>query len=163
MEFVRPTIAAAVLVALSLWIQCGGMAMLINWGLAYLAHQQRLSLLHSTALMVRVTTLMIGLHVAQILVWATFYRWMCFPGWGFAFYFSTASYSTVGDGDLVLPTAWRSLGPVEAVTGVLMCGLSASLLFAIVTRLVDRIVWSSPNLGRVAERGINSLPAKRPH
>src|SRR5580700_11259131 len=106
MEFAGPTIAAVVLVAVSLWIQCAGMATLINWGLAYLAHKQRLSLVHSTVLMVRVTGLMIGLHVAQILVWAAFYRWMCLPGWGLAFYFSTASYSTVGCGDLVLPTTW---------------------------------------------------------
>jgi len=163
MEFVTPTIAAAVLVALSLWIQCAGMATLINWGLTYLAHRQRLSLVHSTVLMFRVTSLMIGLHLAQILVWAAFYRWMCFPGWGLAFYFSTASYSTIGDGDLVLPTIWRILGPVEAVTGVLMCGLSVSLLFAIVPRLVDRVVRSSPILGRGAGGGINSLPAQRPH
>jgi hypothetical protein len=33
---------------------------------------------------------------------------------------------------------WRTLGPVESVTGVLMCGLSASFLFAIVTKLVER-------------------------
>jgi len=163
MDFVHQTIAAAVLVALSLWIQSAGMATLINWGLAYLAREHRLSLLHSTVLIVRVTSLMIGLHIAQILVWAPFYRWMCFPGWGFAFDFSIASYSTVGDGDSVLPTTWRSLGPVEAVTGVLMCGLSASLLFAVVARLVDRVVRSSPNLGRVAERGINSPPAQRSH
>ena len=152
MEFARPTIAAAVLIELCLWIQSAGMAALINWGLAYLAHKQRLSLVHSTVLMVRVTSLMIGLHIAQIVVWAAFHRWMCFPGWGFAFYFSTASYSTIGDGDVVLPATWRSLGPVEAVTGVLMCGLSASLLFAIVTRLVDRAVRPSPTLGQVDER-----------
>ncbi|HTX37510.1 MAG TPA: potassium channel family protein [Bryobacteraceae bacterium] len=126
------------------------MATLINWGLTYLAHKQRLSLVHSTVLMFRVTSLRIGLHLGQILVWAAFYRWMCFPSWGVAVYFSTASYSTIGDGDLVLPTMWRILGPVEAVTGVLMCGLSVSLLFAIVTRLVDRVVRSSPILGRVA-------------
>src|SRR5580704_6220803 len=151
MDFARQTIAAAVLVALSLWIQCAGMATLINWGLAYLAHRQRLSLVRSTVLMVRVTGLMIGLHIAQILVWAAFYRWMCFPRWGSAFYFSTASYSTVGDSGLVLAATWRGLGPVEAVTGVLMCGLSASLLFAIVTRLVDRVVRFSPILDLVAE------------
>jgi voltage-gated potassium channel len=152
MDFARQASAAAVLVALRLWIQCAGMATLINWGLAYLAREYRLSLLHSTVLIVRVTCMMIGLHIAQILVWAAFYRWMCLPGWGLAFYFSTASYSTVGCGDLVLPTTWRSLGPVEAVTGVLMCGLSVSLLFAIVTRLVDRAVRPTPNLGRVDER-----------
>src|SRR5580704_6892801 len=155
MDFARQTIAATVLVALSLWIQCAGMATLVNWGLAYLAHKQRLSLLHSTVLMVRVTSLMIGLLLAQILVWAAFYRWMCFPGWGFAFYFSTASYSTIG-GDLVLPTTWRSLGPVEAVTGVLMCGLSVSLLFAIVTRLVDQVARSSSHLRQADERDLNS-------
>jgi voltage-gated potassium channel len=161
MEFVIPTTAAAALVALSLWIQCAGMAALINWGLAYLAHKQRLSQMHSTVLMVRVTSMMIGLHIAQILGWAAFYRWMCFPRWGSAFFFSIASYSTIGDGDVVLPATWRSLGPIEAVTGVLMCGLSVSLLFAVVTRLVDRVVRPSPVPGRAAERGIDSPVAQR--
>lgn len=150
MEFLRPTIAAAVMVFLSLWIQCAGMATLINWGLAYLAHKRRLSLVYSTVLIARATSLMIALHLAQILVWAGFFRWMCFPAWRSAFYFSIASYSTLGDSDLVLPAVWRSLGAVEAVTGVLMCGLSVSLLFAVVTRLVDRAVPSSPDLARLA-------------
>ncbi len=147
MDFLRQAIPAAVLVALSLWIQCAGMVTLIQLGLAYLARERQLSPFYSTVLIFRVTSLMIGLHVAQILVWAAFYRWICFPVWGFAFYFSIGSYSTLGSGDLVLPTTWRSLGPVEAVTGVLMCGLSVSLLFAIVTRLVGRVVRSSRNLG----------------
>jgi hypothetical protein len=30
------------------------------------------------------------------------------------------------------------MGPLESVTGVVMCGLSAALLLAIVTRLVAR-------------------------
>src|SRR3984885_12189519 len=145
MEFARPTIAGVVLVELSLWIQSAGMAGLINWGLEYLAHQHRLSLVHFTALIVRVTNLMIGLHLAQILVWAAFYRWMCFPAWGSAFYFSIASYSTLGDSDLFLPAMWWSLAPVEGVTGMLMCGLSVSLLFAVVTRLVDRAVRDARN------------------
>jgi len=163
MEFVRPTIAAAVLVALSLWIQCAGMATLINLGLAYLAHKQRLSLVHSTVLIVRVTSLMIGLHLAQILVWAAFYRWMCFSAWGSAFYFSIASYSTLGGGDSVLPATWRSLGAVEAVTGTLMCGLSVALLFAVVTRLVDRAVRFLPNSNRAAESQMDSQSAQRAH
>jgi voltage-gated potassium channel len=66
-----------------------------------------------------------------------FFRRYCFPSWESAFYFSTTTYSTVGYGDLVLPTSWRLLGPIEATTGVLMCGLSAAFLFAIVTRLIE--------------------------
>ena len=57
---------------------------------------------------------------------------------GIPFYFSAAGYATVGYGDVVLPWMWRTLGPVESIIGVLMCGLSASFLFAIVTRLVER-------------------------
>jgi hypothetical protein len=58
---------------------------------------------------------------------------------GICLYFSAASYATVGYGDVVLPWTWRTLGPVESIIGVLMRGLSASFLFAVVSRLVDRI------------------------
>jgi hypothetical protein len=66
------------------------------------------------------------------------YRWLCFPLWESAFYFSTSSYATVGCGDIVLPQMSRTLVPVESIIGVLMCGLSAGFLFAIVSRPVDR-------------------------
>jgi len=114
------------------------MAALIEW---IRAHAKRglhkLGPLRSAALVVRITALMIVLHTFEILLWAGFFRWNCFPSWESAFYFSTTTFSTVGYGDLVLPHSWRILGPIEAVTGVLMCGLSASFLFAIVTRLVE--------------------------
>jgi hypothetical protein len=113
------------------------MAALIHWGRAYIVRAvRRPGPLRSAVLMVRCTNLLICLHMLQILVWAGFYRWNCFATWESAFYFSAASYSTLGSGDLVLPSLWRTMGPVESVTGVLMCGVSASFLFAIVTRLV---------------------------
>ena len=61
----------------------------------------------------------------------------CFPSWELAFYFSGSTYATVGYGDVILPSHWRLLGPLESLTGVLMCGVSVSILFALVTRLVD--------------------------
>jgi len=88
----------------------------------------------------RLMTAFIGLHLLEILLWTGFYRWLCFPSWESAFYFSACSYATVGYGDVVLPWIWRTLGPVESIIGVLMCGLSASFLFAVVSRLVDREV-----------------------
>jgi hypothetical protein len=72
-----------------------------------------------------------------ILLWAAFYRCLCFSSWNSAFYFSGTSYSTVGYGDVVLPAKWRLLGPLESMMGVLMCGISVSLLFALITRLVE--------------------------
>ena len=43
--------------------------------------------------------------------------------------------TTIGYGDLVLAKPWRILGPVEGLTGILMCGLSAGLFFAIVSKI----------------------------
>jgi len=128
-----------ILITLTLCLQCGGMAALINWGITHFSRtRHRLGPVRSTVLIVRLTSLMITLHMSQIVLWAAFYRLHCFPSWEAAFYFSTANYTTVGCTDLALPIKWRNLGPVESVAGVLMCGLTASFLFAIVTRLVDR-------------------------
>jgi hypothetical protein len=52
--------------------------------------------------------------------------------------FLSKQLCSVGYGDVVLPAMGRTLGPVESIIGVLMCGLSASFLFAIVSRIVKR-------------------------
>jgi voltage-gated potassium channel len=151
MAFLSQTSAVAVLVALTLSFQSAGMAALIHWVRTYLEQSMhRFGAFRSSVLMVRFTSVIIGLHLLTILLWAAFYRLNCFPSWESAFYFSAASYSTVGYGDLLLPRMWRILGPVESVTGVLMCGLSAGLLFAIVTRLVERDVRFPPKPSRPA-------------
>ena len=140
MAFAGQLSAGAVLVGLTLVLQCAGMATLIRWITAHHeAPTYRLGAFRSGMIMVRFTSVIFVLHLLQILVWAGFYRWNCFPSWESSFYFSAATYSTVGYGDLVLPVAWRNLGPLESVAGVLMCGLSAALLFAIVIRLVRQI------------------------
>jgi voltage-gated potassium channel len=152
MAFVGQAGAAAVLVALTLLLQSAGMAALIHWVRAHIERGvSRFGPIRSGVLMVRLTSLIIVLHLLQILLWAGFYRWHCFSSWESAFYFSATSYSTVGYGDLLLPPMWRSLGPVESVTGVLMCGLSAAFLFAIVTRLVGRDIRFESEPARPAE------------
>ena len=145
MSFLRQAGAAAILVTLTLWIHCVGLGALLDWGKDHLITRiNPTGALHSAALLVRFTNLMICLHLLEILLWAAFYRGLCFSSWEASFYFSATSYSTVGYGDFLLPRMWRNHGPKERVTGVLMCGLSASLLFAIVTRLVERVLQLSP-------------------
>ena len=143
MTFFRQAGAAAILITLTLWLQTAGMAVLIYWARAKLASNiQKLGPLLSAVLMVRFTTAIIALHLSHIVLWTAFYHWQCFPSWETAFYFSTSSYTTVGYGDVVLSQRWRTLGPVESVVGVLMSGLSVSVLFSIMTRLVEREVGS---------------------
>ena len=80
--------------------------------------------------------MLILIHVAEITIWALFYLWGgCLPDAESAFYFSGVTYTTVGYGDLVLAKPWRMLAPLEGLTGILMCGLSASLFFAVVSRI----------------------------
>jgi voltage-gated potassium channel len=137
MDFARQASAAVILVALTLWCQCGGLAVLIHWVRGFAARGVRgLNDWRIALLIVRLTTVIIALHLLQILLWTAFYRWQCLPSWETSFYFSATSYSTVGYGDIVLPRVWRALGPIEGMTGVLMCGISVSVLFAIAARLV---------------------------
>jgi len=138
MTFVHQGFVTIILVTLTLILQSAGMATLIQWLKAHFPKGiQHLGLFWSAVLMVRFTSLLVCLHISQILLWASFYRWKCFATWEAAFYFSAADYATVGAGDLSLNQAWRAMGPVESVTGVLMCGLSAGFLFAVVTRLIE--------------------------
>ena len=52
-----------------------------------------------------------------------------------AIYSSAGSYTTVGS-DIVLPPQWKLLGPLEAVCGMLMFGLSTAFIFAVIQRLI---------------------------
>ena len=145
MSLARQTGAAVFLVTLTLWIQCIGIAVLIREARASIeSGVARLSSLRAAILMIRFSTMVIILHFLQIFLWSAFYRWFCLPTWESSLYFSASSYSTVGYGDVVLPRFCRLLGPVESVTGVLMCGISVSCLFALATRLMERESGAPP-------------------
>jgi hypothetical protein len=76
------------------------------------------------------------LHLIEIASWALLYAWkQTMPDLASAFYFSAVTYTTTGYGDLVLPKAWRLVGGVEALTGILMCGWSTGFFFAVVNRM----------------------------
>jgi len=137
--FFNEIVVALLLVILTLWLQCAGLAALIRWVRGAVAGDlHRLGSFRSAALVVQLTAAVIVLHGVLILLWAGCYRSHCFSTWEASLYFSASSYATVGYGDLVAPPNWRMLGPLESVIGVLMCGISVSLLFATVTRLVSR-------------------------
>jgi hypothetical protein len=103
MTFVHEGYVAIIFVTLTIILQSAGMAALIQWIKAQFPRGiHRLGFFSSFVLVVRFTSLLILLHVSEILLWASFYRWKCFPSWDAAFYFSAADYATVGAGDLLL-------------------------------------------------------------
>lgn len=135
---------AALLVAITVAVHAAGFALVLRyfikshalpptepWPIAWL--------------LIRVTWLLILMHVVEVTVWALFYLWNgCLPDAEAAFYFSAVTYTTIGYGDLVLQKPWRILGPIEGLTGILMCGLSAGLFFGLVTRIYSSRFSSKP-------------------
>jgi hypothetical protein len=89
-----------------------------------------------TWLLIRLAACVVAIHIVAIAGWAAFYWWQgCLPTFESALYFSAITYTTVGYGDIVLGPDWRLLAGVEALTGILMCGLSTGYFFAVVNRL----------------------------
>jgi hypothetical protein len=91
-----------------------------------------------TRWVIGLTCWLILIHLVEIYVWGLFYLWQdCLPDAESAFYFSGVTYTSLGYGDLMLPKPWRLLAPVETLTGILMCGLSTGLFFAVVMRWIS--------------------------
>ena len=89
-----------------------------------------------TRLLISITWCLILLHLVEISMWGLFYLWWgCLPDTEAAFYFAGVTYTSIGYGDLVLAKPWRLFAPIEGLTGILMCGLSASFIFALVLRI----------------------------
>jgi hypothetical protein len=126
---------AAGLVAITVALHAAGFALVLRFVIKSRAAPPTL-VWPITKLLVRLAWLLILIHVAEITIWALFYLWAeCLPNAESAFYFSGVTYTTVGYGDLVLPEYWRILAPIEALAGILMCGLSAGLFFAMLTKI----------------------------
>jgi hypothetical protein len=131
---VTQLLAAGSLMALCVTIHAGGVA----WSLQKLRpHVAAASGFWSeTRVFILAAVLVVLLHLVEICVWASFYVWSdAFPDWKTAAYFSAVTYTTTGYGDLVLPDAWRLVGGIEALTGILMCGWSTAFFIALVGRV----------------------------
>ncbi|MDQ3039011.1 MAG: potassium channel family protein [Pseudomonadota bacterium] len=103
--------------------------------------------------MMKIIFALLGLHIIEIWCYGLAY-WVLakIPGTGFvhgehgmdqmfdAIYFSAATYSTVGFGDLSPIGALRMMAGLEAVTGLLLITWSASFTYLEMSRL-----WSQRN------------------
>jgi len=91
----------------------------------------------NVAVMIVITLVTAAAHLIQIALWAGIYL-VCGEIASFekAFYFSAENYTALGYGDIVLSERWRLLGPLEAVNGLLLFGLSTALMFAVMSHLI---------------------------
>jgi hypothetical protein len=130
-------VSAVLLLALTVIVHSTGLILLLRWvRRLQAAAAVGTRFWAQTWLLVRVAWSLIAMHLIEIAVWGLFYFWRgCLPDLESSFYFAGVTYATVGYGDLVLSNKWRLLGPIEGLTGILMCGLSTGFFFAFVSKL----------------------------
>ena len=93
--------------------------------------------LHNATLMTALVVALLAVHLTEVICWAAFYAYQgCFADFNTSLYFSLATYTTVGYGDVVLrDEEWRLLGGLEALTGSLMLCWSTVILVHVVTKI----------------------------
>ena len=78
-----------------------------------------------------ITLVMLG-NLAQIVIWGALFLWLGeFNTLQEAIYHSGVNFATLGYGDIVMSPQWKMLGPLEAVNGTLMIGLSGASMLAV--------------------------------
>ena len=78
-----------------------------------------------------ITLVMLG-NLAQIGVWGGLFLWLGeFDTLQEAIYHSGVNFATLAYGDIVMSPQWKMLGPLEAVNGALMIGLSGASMLAV--------------------------------
>jgi hypothetical protein len=110
-----PIIAAVVLAFVSAIIHALGLLMLLYWQTRQWPKiEANFSPRRNLQLFLALIGVILVLHVLEIGVWAGCYVWQhCLPDFETSFYFSGATYTTLGYGDVVLPRPWRLAGQFE--------------------------------------------------
>ncbi len=99
------------------------------------------------------TLAMMGGTLVQIMLWGGLFVWLGeFEQAYDAIYHSAVNFSSLGYGDIVMSRERRLLGPLEAVNGVLMLGMSAATLMAIVQHMITMLREARPDEGAGGRR-----------
>ncbi len=89
----------------------------------------RPSLWHADLLMGSVVFLLLALHLFEMFVWsAALVLSGLIPNWHNAGFFAGNTYTTIGYGTFLLPSAWEMVAPIMAISGLFTFGWSGSVL-----------------------------------
>ena len=100
----------------------------------YVGHEHDIrspSLWSSLTVVSSVMLLLLLGNLAQVGIWALLFLLLGeFAAFSEAFYHSMVNFATLGYGDFVMSDEHKLLGPLEALNGVVMIGLSSAMLYA---------------------------------
>jgi len=86
-------------------------------------------------LLMAMVIMMLG-NFLQIVLWGTLFFWLGeFTDFHQAVYHSGVNFTSLGYGDVVMSADRKLLGPLEALNGILMLGLTSAALLGILQHL----------------------------
>jgi Ion channel len=101
------------------------------------AQKHRESLFLDVLLLSIVMLLTLLGNFIQMTIWAALFMLLGeFNDFTTALYHSGVNFATLGYGDIVMSERWRLLGPLEAANGILMFGVSTSVMTAAVIDVI---------------------------
>lgn len=87
----------------------------------------------------RIMTMLVFSNISQIIIWALLFLYLGeFHDFYTAIYHSAVNFVTLGYGDIVMSDEHKLLGPLEALNGVLMIGVSTAVLMGIFQDIVKK-------------------------
>lgn len=98
------------------------------------------SLLRPIAILLTTMIVIMAAHGVEVLLWAlTFVLVGVFDTMEPAFYFSLVAYTTLGFGDIIVPTEWRLLSGFAAANGFLLFGWSTAYQVELLRELAKKV------------------------
>jgi hypothetical protein len=89
--------------------------------------------------MIATVAVLMMAHTSEVAVWSLAYAVVnAAPADADLMYFAFVNYTTLGYGDVVPVEAWRMLGPMTAMNGVLLFGWSTAVIFEVLRRAMVR-------------------------
>ena len=147
------------LVGLPFMLLCMGVQVAFAfWGVRYFVRQSTAARVATGALfglrhlLVVMLAMMVG-TILQIALWGVLFIVLGeFDELYEATYHSAVNFASLGYGDIIMSTPWKLLGPLEAVCGVLMLGMTAAALMVILQQMIrsHRGALEPPAAGRQA-------------
>lgn len=93
----------------------------------------------NTLLLSLIMILMLLGNFVQMAIWAKVFMWLGeFDQFSTALYHSGVNFATLGYGDIVMSERWRLLGPLEGANGILMFGVSTSVMTAAIMDIIKQ-------------------------
>ncbi|MCP3410235.1 potassium channel family protein [Bradyrhizobium sp. CCGB01] len=101
---------------------------------------------HLMAVMVVTAASLMVAHTLEVLVWALAYMIVgAAPAGSHLLYFAFVNYTTLGYGDVTPVEAWRLIGPMTAMSGILMFGWSTAVLFEVLRKTLEHLASIAPS------------------